>query len=202
MAVGARTPNRLLDGPQFFRSVNYGGSQEFLAFEDLWDPAFQANCQSKLEDFCRARADQETLKISSSGSFPSFELTQTRYEREMDWVSFTRQLTSNAPGKKQYVRFLLNRYHYNLGHINRRYGSEAKQWADLLEHPFIKIDHQNARIFEDDTAFLRILARKWSTDMQTMFGSVKTPIELDNTVWAQIAPFQTLRIGQSRFAIL
>ena len=195
LGYGSGTGDAVLEEPQFFRWVSYRGGEKQLAFEDLWDPAFQVHCEAvaRAIDLSPARRELATRALNL---IPSWDLNRARGEREMDWVSFTRQLPAQAPGKHEYLSFLARRYGYRLEAINERYGSRAKHFEDLLSYPFIKVDLQDGRIFEDDSAFLGKLQQKWATNLKRLshsFPCMKI---------AQIDENRPVQGPQSRFAIL
>jgi hypothetical protein len=159
-----------LVGPHFFEPTGLYGKNEILAFADVWDPEFQQNCRDKLTKFCGKNAVDKNRFTISSGPIPPWNLTATRLEREMDWVSYTRQLPEDAPGKERYVNFLLQRHQGDFGTINGLYGSLAKRKGDLLSYPFTKVSWHNATVFEDDSVFLRIIARTLSRGLIQIFG--------------------------------
>ncbi|MDG2169542.1 MAG: hypothetical protein P8L44_16640 [Opitutales bacterium] len=185
--------------PQFFRWVSLEGGNKQLGFEDLWDPQFQTQCRSVLRQSCQNNAIRGRVALSVEGQIPALNLTQSRLEREMDWVSFTRQLPRQAPGKRQYVRYLLHRYGDNLNRINQRYGTRAKRASDLLHHPFVRVNWQNRQIFKDDQVFLQIMRNRWDAE----FKSLQTTASAHGLHLFEESGAKTeLADRQSRFAII
>ena len=169
MAWGRKEEEDLLGaGPQFFRWISLEGRNQQLAYEDPWDPAFQSQCRKILRQHYQERSKRLTVTRSSPSQVPIWDLTRSRLQREMDWVSFIRQLSRDAPGKQVYVRFLLNRYGQNLHQINQRYGSGVTHKADLLDYPFGKVDWQDRAIFQDDQVFLKIIRNRWSSELKSL----------------------------------
>ncbi len=184
---------------QLFRWVSLEGGKKQLGFEDLWDPQFRTQCRFALRQHCQRNAVWARTSLSLEGQVPAWELTQSRLEREMDWVSFTRQLPPEAPGKKQYVRFLLNRYAHDLNRINQHYGTRSRRASDLLGHRFVKVDWQNRVIFEDDQAFLQIIRKRWIAEFRSLQATASSHgLHLIAESGANIGPANR----QSRFAII
>lgn len=183
-------------GPRFFRWISLEGGKQALAFEDLWDPAFQAYCRSIARNFGQQNPGFPNAETASDIPTPTWNLTRARQERENDWVSFTRQLPGESPGKRQYVSFLLRRYSHDLKRINYRYGANVRHPNQLLSHPFIKVDLQNPAIYKDDAAFLEIIQQQWNLELAELFPC-------NSRSWrAKNATFATRDASQSRFAIL
>lgn len=188
-----------MESLQFFRWVSLEGGNKQLGFEDLWGPQFRTQCRSALRQHCQSNAVRGQVSLSLEGQIPAWNLTQSRLEREMDWVSFTRQLPPEAPGKRQYVRYLLNRYGHNLSRIDQRYGTRAKQASDLLHHRFVRVNWQNRAIFEDDQVFLQIIRKRWTTEFKGLQATASARgWHLIEASGAKIGPADR----QSRFAII
>ncbi len=168
MAWGRKEEDPLGGSPQFFRWISLEGGNQQLAYEDPWDPAFQSQCREILRQHYQKVSKRLTVNRSSHSQVPIWDLTQSRLQREMDWVSFIRQLSRDAPGKQVYVRFLLNRYGHNLHQINQRYGSKVTHMEDLLDYPFVKVDWYDREIFQDDQVFLKIIKNRWSAELKSL----------------------------------
>ncbi len=140
-----------------------------FSFVDVWDSAFQtkiAACVS--EDGRRFRNNPNLIGWIWTDSLP-WDLATSRLSLETDWVSFIRQLPAQAPGKRQYVDFLLRRYQGNFRTVNRLYGSNCGSRDGLLNFPFIKVDWQNRVIFGDDDRFLQRIAGEYYRQLAKMY---------------------------------
>ena len=169
-AANGSTSQVSSDAPTIFRWVSLEGGKRQRAYEDLWDPEFRTRFRTVLRQYRQNNTARDHATPGAT-EIPRWDLAQSRLEREMDWVSFTRQLPQNAPGKKRYVQFLLSRYGYNLDRINQRYSSGAHHPSDLLNYPFVKVDWQHREIYRDDQLFLQLIRRKWSTEYERLLNS-------------------------------
>ncbi len=86
---------------------------------------------------------------------------QAARKKENDWAIAYRKLTATAPGKVQYVDFLLTR-HKVIAAINQAYGTSATDRAGLLaETAWANVKPDAPTVMEDDKAFVVIVARKY-----------------------------------------
>ena len=139
-----------------------------FSFVDVWDSAFQNRIAGSLrEDGRRFRRNSNLIGWIWTDSLP-WDLAASRLSRETDWVSFIRQLPPHAPGKRQYVDFLLRRYRGDIPTINRLYGSNCRSRVQLLKFPFIKVDWQQRAIYRDDTRFLQRIAGEYYRQLANM----------------------------------
>ena len=140
-----------------------------FSFVDVWDSAFQtkiAACAG--EDARRFRNHSNLIGWIWTDSLP-WDLAASRLSLETDWVSFIRQLPAQAPGKEQYVDFLLHRYQGDFPTINRIYGSNCRSRAELIKYPFIKVDWQRRTIYRDDSSFLQRIAGEYYRQLANMY---------------------------------
>ena len=139
-----------------------------FSFVDVWDSSFQTGIAAALrEDGRRFRKDSNLIGWIWTDSLP-WDLASSRLSRETDWVSFIRQLPAHAPGKRQYVDFLLRRYRGDIPTINRLYGTNCRSRVQLLKFPFIKVDWQQQAIYRDDTRFLQRIAGEYYRQLANM----------------------------------
>lgn len=132
-----------------------------FSFVDVWDSAFQTKMAACVrDDGRRFRNNPKLIGWIWTDSLP-WDLAASRLSLETDWVSFIRQLPAQAPGKGQYVDFLMRRYQGDFPTINRLYGSNCGSRAELLNFPFIKVDWQKRAIYRDDTRFLQWIAGEY-----------------------------------------
>ena len=139
-----------------------------FSFVDVWDASFQTKIAACVrEDGRRFRNNPNLIGWIWTDSLP-WDLAASRLSLETDWVSFIRQLPAHAPGKRQYVDFLLRRYRGDIPTINRLYGTNYRSRAELLKFPFIKVDWQKRAIYQDDTRFLQRIAGEYYRQMANM----------------------------------
>ncbi len=82
-------------------------------------------------------------------------------KKGIDWAMAYRKLPATAPGKAQYVDFLLSR-HQTAAAINPIYGTTAADRAALLaETAWPKALPEDPAVVEDDKAFVPVVARQF-----------------------------------------
>ncbi|MCB1124360.1 MAG: hypothetical protein KJT03_22600, partial [Verrucomicrobiae bacterium] len=144
--------------------------------------------------FCKMNSDYSERILCAPGPTPIWDLTQARLQHEMDWVSFIRQLPADAPGKRRYVTFLLERYRHQFHTINQLYGSRARQGEDLLEYPFAKVSWQDPQIFRDDRWFLGEIEQQFQKVNFQIYRGLSPQFLL------QLPDFQAVPQSKSRIA--
>ena len=78
-----------------------------------------------------------------------------------DWAIAYRKLAARAPGKAQYVDFLLER-RKTVAAINQAYGTSVKDRAGLLaETAWANVRLDDQAVLDDDRAFVAILVRQY-----------------------------------------
>ena len=78
-----------------------------------------------------------------------------------DWATAYRKLAAGAPGKVQYVDFLLKRYN-TVEAVNKAYGSGAAERAGILdEKNWSNLRPDDSTVLSDDKAFAAVVARQY-----------------------------------------
>jgi hypothetical protein len=127
-------------------------------FDDVFDPAFQADVRNRVRRLCTPLAVNPNLIGYYWTDTPEWDLDHARRHRGTDWVSSLRARGSQAAGKRRYVQFLRGTYRDDLPAFNRAYQLAAPSFAWLLTHDFHGLALTRPEVRRDDEAFLGDIA--------------------------------------------
>ncbi|NLF02934.1 MAG: hypothetical protein GX601_18375 [Anaerolineales bacterium] len=137
-----------------FTSMWRGGE---FHYDDVFDSAWQRAAREEIAAFCRPVRDDRALIGYYLTDTPAWRLKR---RGEGDWLTYYRSLPADAPGKRRYVEFLVER----LGSVEAvagRYGVKADTAEGLRAATGWSIDLADRQILADDEAFVAVIAQEY-----------------------------------------
>jgi hypothetical protein len=131
-------------------------------YPDIFDPAWEVEIKNTIELMCDlVKQNKDNLIGYYWTDTPRWDLDTARTQINDDWVSHIRSLPETAAGKKQYMKFLTERYLDNPSALESLYGIHPNNSDHSIPDIFSGISIEHPTVLEDDKAFLRLIARRY-----------------------------------------
>lgn len=130
-------------------------------FPDVFNPTVKARLEKDVAVYCKRHRNNPMLIAYYWTDTPTWDIHKTRIFRDTDWVSEIRTLSSQAPGKQRYLRFLRERYQNRIERFNRAYALRVPSFDALGDARFEQLDLARYDIEKDDQAFLGLIAETY-----------------------------------------
>ncbi|MEM9480710.1 MAG: hypothetical protein AAGA58_13735 [Verrucomicrobiota bacterium] len=171
-SFGYGGPTDLQDKLPFFATIGIApiekhrshpdtSAKGFFRFPDVFDPAWQEKTTKSIRHLASQHKDDPFLIGYLWTDTPTWSLLETRALRGTDWVTEIRRLPADAPGRKAYADFLLERYANRLADLNQFYGLNLASLDELATADLQAVAIGRHRVQEDDEAFLPKIAETY-----------------------------------------
>ncbi|MEM9883062.1 MAG: hypothetical protein AAF800_09120 [Planctomycetota bacterium] len=157
--IGYHAPDALRDRLPCFVETDFHDTSHCLpgqrfAYPDVFDPTFQTHVRNKVRETCEKHRHRKNLIGYFWTDTPRWHLDTARGERASDWVTATRRLGPDTPGKRAYVDFLRETYAGDFAALARGYRLDFQSFDDLLAYDFAYQELTWPAVRRDDQAFL------------------------------------------------
>ncbi len=137
------------------------GDRNPYSFPDVFSSAVKTHLEQQVETLCRAHRDNSNLIAYYWTDTPTWDIHKTRRFRGTDWVSEIRNLPAHSPGRKQYARFLRNRYRQDIAQFGRAYRLAVTSFEELEHVDLSELELDTYEVERDDQDFLGLIARTY-----------------------------------------
>ena len=131
-------------------------------YPDVFDPKWEAEINNTLKLMYElVKKNNKNIIGYYWTDTPRWNLDLARQQIGKDWVTHIRSLPESAPGKKQYLKFLMDRYADNPSVLGSAYNLQTVKTGASIDKILSGICLDLPTVREDDRDFLRLIARRY-----------------------------------------